>query len=69
MEDDDHVVGDVTPLTQRVYGGETHHVTISGLSRDSVYNVSIGASTNIGLGVFSTPVSIETGPYSKIFCF
>ena len=43
----------------------TYSVHLTNLTRDSFYNISVAAYTDVGVGVFSFPEMIETGPYSK----
>ena len=43
----------------------TYTIHITNLIRDSFYNISVAAYTDIGLGVYSIPEIIETGPYGK----
>ena len=47
----------------------TYVIHITNLTRDSYYNISVAGFTNAGIGVYSQPKKIETGPYGNFkFC-
>ena len=45
----------------------TYNIHITNLTRDSYYNISVAAYTDVGVGLYSVPEYIETGPYGVYF--
>ena len=42
-----------------------YNIHITNLPRDSYYNISVAAYTDVGVGIFSEPEKLKTGPYRK----
>ena len=52
-------------ILNTVASSTSYSLYLTNLTRDSFYNISVAAYTNVGVGVFSLPELIETGPYGK----
>ena len=52
-------------IPNTVASSATYSIYLTNLTRDSFYNVSVAAYTSVGVGMFSLPEMIETGPYGK----